>query len=233
MDIPRYGVNQHQGTRRRHSSALKAHATRKRVASALVGRFMASTIAAAVTVLFTATPLSAHDQLMESTPSTDERLEVAPQAISLEFSGEILSLDGVGATIVVTDQDGRDWIEGSPQIQGRSVVTSLMPGMPDAGYEVLWRVVSSDGHPISGAIPFTIGDGEPLDATATRSNDIEQDDQTDNETSNIDTSGSVLRTLLIGLGGAVIALIGLAIPHILRRLRPTDSGEEPSDGKLR
>lgn len=34
--------------------------------------------------------------------------------------------------------------------------------LPAAGYVVEWRVVSSDGHPISGTIPFTVDGGAPI-----------------------------------------------------------------------
>lgn len=32
-----------------------------------------------------------------------------------------------------------------------------LPELPDGGYQVSWRVVSADGHPISGSFGFRVG----------------------------------------------------------------------------
>jgi len=111
-------------------------------------------------VVSASTPASAHDELLSSSPAPGERLPSAPDEIALTFSADVLD---VGAEVVVADADGADWVAGDPAIASGTVMVPLREGMPVAGYEVRWRVVSSDGHPISGVIPFTVGDAAPLE----------------------------------------------------------------------
>src|SRR5690606_7303011 len=111
-------------------------------------RNIAAGMALGLTVVFAAAlPASAHDELVASIPEPDARLTAAPDEISMTFSAEPLSLDGAGVAVIVTDADGRDWLAETPTVVERTVTVPLEAGMPDAGYEVRWRIVSSDGHP--------------------------------------------------------------------------------------
>lgn len=188
--------------------------------------FAAGMLAAVVAVFAATTPAFAHDQLIASNPESGQQLEVAPDAVSLEFSGELLVLGDarLGATVIVVDAGGRNWVDGTPEVREHIVTANLIAGMPDAGYEVRWQVVSSDGHPISGVIPFTVGDTKPLaEVTAPigDSGDIgagqkEAQDQSAQE------SQQALRVVLIGTSGAVIAVAVLALTYFLRRRTRAD-----------
>ncbi|MGJ0388527.1 copper resistance CopC family protein [Microbacterium sp. CGR1] len=182
---------------------------------------------AVVAVLATALPASAHDQLVASTPGEGERLAAAPSSVSMTFSGELLVLDSAltGAVVLVVDESGTDWVAGAVTVVGNTVTAELDPAMPAAGYQVRWQVVSEDGHPISGVIPFTIGDAPPM---ATASAGSPADDETTAATSApaadqiADESGGAVRVLLVGLGGAAIAVLALVLLRFLRRPRATD-----------
>ena len=188
---------------------------------------------AAVATLAIAAPASAHDQLTSSSPAADERLAVPPESVTMDFSGELLVLDASlsGAVVLVVDASGKDWVTGDVTVAGRTVTAPLAPGMPDAGYQVRWQVVSEDGHPIAGVIPFTVGDAEPMettsgDAAETPAPSAEQPDQTAE-------SGGALRVLLIGAGGAVAAVLVFVLIRFLRRPRtavaPPESGGSATD----
>ncbi len=84
--------------------------------------------------------------------------------VSLEFSAELMD---VGAFDHVADADGRDWTAAEATVEATTVSAPFAEELPVGGYEVRWRVVSSDGHPISGVIPFTVGDAEPLQRAIT------------------------------------------------------------------
>lgn len=117
---------------------------------------------AALAALFIAGPASpalAHDALVGSDPESGAQLDTAPATIDLEFSSEIME---VGAEVLVLDAEGENWVSGEVAVEGTSAVATLTEGMPEAGYQVRWRVVSGDGHPISGLIPFAVGEAEPL-----------------------------------------------------------------------
>jgi len=194
-----------------------------------VRRIAAGLALATVATLAIATPASAHDQLISSTPAVDERLAAAPESITMTFSGELLVLDDslTGAVVLVVDASGTDWVSGDVTVDGRTVTAPLAPGMPAAGYQVRWQVVSEDGHPIAGVVPFTVGDADPMaaptsgGATETPSASAEQPDQT-----TTDSSGTG-RVLLIGAGGAAAAVLVLVLIRFLRR--PRTAAAPPHD----
>ncbi|PPG33186.1 copper resistance CopC family protein [Pseudoclavibacter sp. RFBB5] len=110
-----------------------------------------------------ATPAQAHDQLIASSPSPDASLDTSPPDITLSYSANIME---IGPMIVLQDAAGRDWATGEPVIDGTTVTSTIVDTLPDGAYTVNWRVVSSDGHPITGTIPFTVGDPTAADAPA-------------------------------------------------------------------
>ncbi|MFK3679080.1 copper resistance protein CopC [Microbacterium sp. NPDC090218] len=198
-----------------------------------VRRIAAGLTIAAIATLAIATPASAHDQLISSTPAADERLAAPPESITMTFSGELLVLDAslTGAVVLVVDESGKDWVAGDVTVAGRTVTAPLTPGMPSAGYQVRWQVVSEDGHPIAGVVPFTVGDAEPMatsgdDATDTSASPSEQSDQ------NAEPGGA-LRVLLIGAGGAAVAVLVFVLIRFLRRPRtaaaPPETGDPAAD----
>lgn len=199
-----------------------------------VRRIAAGLALAAIATLVIAAPASAHDQLVSSTPAADERLATPPESITMTFSGDLLILDEslTGAVVLVVDASGKDWVSGEVTVAGRTVTAPLAPGMPTAGYQLRWQVVSEDGHPIAGVVPFTIGDAEPMPApgTATTDDAPTTSEQADQPAAD---SGGPLRVLLIGGGGAAAAVLVLVLVRFLRRPRtaaaPPDTGGSAAD----
>lgn len=207
-------------------------------------------LVAAFAVFATSVPASAHDALIGSTPEFGERLDAAPSEVSLQFSDDVMTL---GAAVIVADSDGHDWVVGDVGIAGNTVTVQLDGVLPDAGYELRWRVVSSDGHPISGIVPFTVGEGTPLvrstasadgaqngpatDATAPAQGQVDESpagsDGSGNAdgSSNADSSSGLPRPVALGIGGAAVALAVAALIAFLRR-RPRAgaqvSGHDPA-----
>lgn len=103
-----------------------------------------------------AAPASAHDTLVDSYPQEQATLSEVPEELVLDFSGEISEM---GVQFMVTGPDGRDVIMGTPTVEGTTVTQGLAEELVDGDYVIAWRVTSSDGHPISGEIPFTIAAG--------------------------------------------------------------------------
>lgn len=104
--------------------------------------------------LMSASPALAHDQLIGSNPKNGAKLDKQPEWLELEFSGNI---QDIGTEIQVM-HDGKDVSAGEITIEGRKVTSALPDDLGPGDYKVVWRVVSSDGHPISGDLTFTIKD---------------------------------------------------------------------------
>lgn len=100
-----------------------------------------------------ATPASAHDALIDSDPAQDAVLAEVPEHLELTFSGEISDL---GVQFVVLGPDDRDVVLGTATVSGSVVTQPLTEELLDGDYQATWRVTSSDGHPISGTIDFSI-----------------------------------------------------------------------------
>jgi methionine-rich copper-binding protein CopC len=115
-------------------------------------------------LLMAAAPASAHDQLVSTDPVADSTLDALPAELTLTYSADILAEPG--ATLVqVTDATGADIADGDPVVSGATVTQALTPGATGA-VSVVWKVVSSDGHPIDGAFGFTVAAAEPAPTDA-------------------------------------------------------------------
>ena len=111
----------------------------------------------ALAVLFAlliASPAAAHADLRSITPANGAQLDRPPTAVKMTFTesvnlvdGGIRLVDGVGATVPTSD----------PTVDGHTVNLPMPANLPKGAYVVTWRVVSSDGHPISGASSFGVG----------------------------------------------------------------------------
>lgn len=127
---------------------------------------LAATLLAAFLVLFSPLSASAHDALVSSSPEADGSVETVPTELTLTFSAKLI--DGEGATeVVVTDPSGDAVTDGAATVDG-AIVTQPLRGTGPAGeYHVIWKVVSSDGHPTSGEYSFTVTVGDNGTASPT------------------------------------------------------------------
>ncbi|WP_447588245.1 copper resistance CopC family protein [Microbacterium lacticum] len=136
--------------------------------------FSAATALLALVVGFAltlvASPAFAHDELIGSSPAAGSEVDALPAEITLTFSGVLI--DGAGTTqIVVTDASGADITGGDPVLDGTKVTQPLAASAAPGLVTVVWRVVSSDGHPVSDQFTFTVagGSGASPEASASAS----------------------------------------------------------------
>jgi copper resistance protein C len=98
-------------------------------------------------------PAHAHTTLVSSTPADAGRLDTAPATVELVFSEPV---DPRLVTVVVTSADGAQWQDGAPVVS-EAVVSQAVRPLANAGdYTVAYRVVSSDGHPVTGELRFSV-----------------------------------------------------------------------------
>jgi methionine-rich copper-binding protein CopC len=127
------------------SSRRRPLARRRRGTAVLAGLAGLSGLSIAL-----AAPASAHDELVSSSPAAGATVD-APSALTLTYSEALV---GTGYRVVVRGPDGR--VDGDASLSGTRLVNRFASPLPAGPYDVVWRVVSADGHPISGRLSFTV-----------------------------------------------------------------------------
>lgn len=188
-------------------------------------------------------PASAHDELVSSTPAAGDALDPAPTEISLTYSDNILE---VGIEVSVTDAAGTEYVAEEPVVDGSTVTVALESDLPGGSYQADWRVVSSDGHPISGTIPFSVTTPVPAEeptttatpdaseppVIATPSDELDESATPPADDASADsepTGGQIALIAAISLA-ALVVIAALII--ILVRRRGSSTGT-PTDGSPR
>ena len=124
-------------------------------------------VAVLVLVLVTGTGVaSAHASLVSTNPVDGQSVPTPPQLVTATFS-EGVSLES-GGGLSVRNRAGDQVDQGNSSAQANTVEVTLPSDLPDGTYIATYRVVSADGHPVSGSWIFGIGNG-PVDLSATSS----------------------------------------------------------------
>lgn len=198
-------------------------------------------------------PAHAHDTLISTDPEDGASLETSPEQITLTYSAEILD---VSPLVRITDEAGETVAEIVPSIEGPDAIVTFEEPLPSGSYEIAWRVVSSDGHPIEGILSITVeqdsapaasdtdgaddgtaddaveGGAESESATeepAAPADPAEPEESTDaaaEETS--DSSGSP--TLLIVIAIVVVAALGVVLAMVFTRRPAKHADGSGGDG---
>lgn len=125
-------------------------------------RTMKRTIAilASATVLWAvgSTSAFAHSGLTSSTPVDGAIVTEAPAAITFTFDEELLA---DADSISVNAADGTNVVSAKVQPVGNTVELPWPADLANGDYQVAYRVVSADGHPVTGAISFSFV-GSPI-----------------------------------------------------------------------
>ena len=109
-------------------------------------------LVALVLTLLAAPAAFAHAQLLRTDPLDGAVLAAAPARVSLEFNEPISPL----ALTLVGPDGGQSTLEAETG-EGSGLVIPLPAGLGEGSQVLNWRVVSLDGHPIAGALVFSIG----------------------------------------------------------------------------
>lgn len=111
---------------------------------------------------------AAHDTIESSNPADGATVATVPASVTLTFDEQPQDFSPV---IQVTGPDGADWADGTPTVSGTDVSVPVKAGAPAGAYQVAYRIVSSDGHPVTGELSFTAeaaaAGSAPVSSTAT------------------------------------------------------------------
>jgi methionine-rich copper-binding protein CopC len=98
-------------------------------------------------------PAWAHSKLLGSDPAQGTSLDTPPATVSLTFNEPVqLGFN----TITVVGPDGAEYRTGEITAVDTTITVPVLPLGPAGTYELGYRVVSADGHPVSGVVPFTL-----------------------------------------------------------------------------
>jgi LPXTG-motif cell wall-anchored protein len=109
-------------------------------------------LALLLATLLPATPAFAHTELTGSTPADRAKIK-APTSVELDFSEPV---KGSLVQVQVRDAKGVQRQDGVALTVGGKVTQKVKPNLPAGPYSILYRVVSTDGHPVEGTLTFTV-----------------------------------------------------------------------------
>jgi copper transport protein len=115
-------------------------------------------LAAALSSLLLPALALAHATLEETEPARGATVESQPERIVFNFSEQVeLNFSAIhvyDATGKTVDDGKAGYLDGNRS----AVVIGLQPDRPDGTYTATFRVISADGHPVSGGFVFSIGE---------------------------------------------------------------------------
>ncbi|RNL81331.1 copper resistance CopC/CopD family protein [Nocardioides marmorisolisilvae] len=120
-------------------------------------RLVAALVLALFGLVLGAGPASAHTELLGSDPAQGAVVPTAPGEATLRFNEPIRV---VTSAVHLFTAEGAELATTARAIDHRVVVD--LPGAVATGtYTLAWRVISADGHPVAGALTFSVGAPSP------------------------------------------------------------------------
>ncbi|MFB4265171.1 copper resistance protein CopC [Nonomuraea sp. GTA35] len=101
----------------------------------------------------TYSPAQAHNVLIGSDPEDGATLTASPSQVTLVFDQAVRQ--GY-AQLGVTGADGSAWADGSAVVAAERVSVKVKPLPAGGSYVVGYRILSADGHPVTGKISFKL-----------------------------------------------------------------------------
>lgn len=114
---------------------------------------LAALALAVIAVLLGAAPASAHAALLHTDPADGAVLAAAPGRVTFTFDEPVRIESGA---VHVFYADGHE-VTASAHTSDDDLLVGLPGQMKDGTYIVAWRIISTDGHPVAGALTFSVG----------------------------------------------------------------------------
>ncbi|MBN6055352.1 copper resistance protein CopC, partial [Nonomuraea sp. RK-328] len=175
--------------------------------------------------------------LISSDPKDGATLSAAPARITLVFDQAVRQ--GY-AQVGVTAPDGAAMADGAASVAAEKVTVKVRPLTAAGAYVVGYRILSADGHPVTGKITFRLTASASADAQATASPGTPADASAAPPTGTppatagaSDAADSARAAEAAANGGAGMAVVWIVAALLLlatgtavalRRARPADSG---------
>lgn len=112
-------------------------------------------------------PASAHAALVGSDPADGTSRESAPTSITLTFNENIAKR----AFVAVAAPDGTQLAVSDVRAVDRTVTATVAVGDQRGRYSASYRVVSADGHPVTGTLTYDVTTGRTVTQVDTTQNE--------------------------------------------------------------
>lgn len=185
----------------------------------LLTRLAAAILVALVAVFCSISAASAHDELISSKPAAGSTVTKSPEKIELNFSGELQQLAGADTSVVALSAEDGSKLASDVTTKGKNVTVVPEKKLASGTYKLVYRVVSSDGHPIEESLNFTVK--LPVAANATPSDSVTnapapsaQAEQNDEPIQQFGSQISPVIWVIVG-----IAILGAAIAVLVKFTR--------------
>jgi len=159
-----------------------------------------------------AAPASAHSKVVSTSPADGSVLDAPPAQVSFTFDEALLP--GTD-TISINDEQGNVIASGAATVDG-DTISMAWPADATAGvFQVAYRVVSGDGHPVSGAIAVTV---TGTAVAASPSADSAADSVTA-PVNSVEPPRGIAGSLVVIIAIGVLVLVVVAAITLMRRRR--------------
>ncbi|WP_406674378.1 copper resistance CopC family protein [Nonomuraea sp. N2-4H] len=166
-------------------------------------------------------PARAHNVLISSDPKDGATLTAPPERVTLVFDQAVRQ--GY-AQVGVTSADGGSWADGAAVVAAERVTVQVKP-LPAGSYTVGYRILSADGHPVTGKIGFTVTAGG---AAAPATPPAAQEPGSDAAAAEAAANGGAGMAVVWVLGALVVLAIGTVVA--LRRSAPAAPAAPAASG---
>jgi methionine-rich copper-binding protein CopC len=174
-------------------------------------RFKSSLAFALLATVFFAFPAKGHDLLIDIQPASEAVLTEGSFEAKLTFNNPLLVVEGETNAELSTKPVGSvAWVSHEIVVMN-SVLTAQINLNESGDYDLRWKVVSSDGHPISGESTFT------LDLGSSEEQETEAPILIAPAPTQEQDSGGSMVGFYIGLAMVVLGIIFAPIGLMIRR----------------
>ena len=116
-------------------------------------RLLAGGLAGVALALAPAAPATAHASLVKTDPAEGQVLSESPRVARLTFDETVSATAG---GVQMYDARGKA-VESKASARDTVLTVDVPDTLAEGTYVVSWRVVSADGHPVAGALTFSVG----------------------------------------------------------------------------
>jgi methionine-rich copper-binding protein CopC len=108
-------------------------------------------VTALLSLVLSPQPASAHAQPTTSIPLSNQTIKTLPRLVWVEFDGDLMTFgDKNPNEIKVLDSKLKRVDIGGTIVGGARISTKLKSGLAPGKYQIRYRIVSEDGHPVEG-----------------------------------------------------------------------------------